>query len=478
MAKTRTVARCGGCGHVQARWEGRCPACGQWGTMAEEVSASGAALSGNGAGVSGAITGLRPAQPISEVPLDGASRAATGIGEFDRVLGGGLVAGSVVLLGGEPGAGKSTLLLQSAHALARGLGGGPPVDKGLGGGPLPSKAGREVLYISAEESCGQVRLRAERLGALHPNMLLASETDLGSVLGLVEHHDPAVLVLDSIQTVRHPDLGGAAGSVAQVRECAGAVATVAKARRMATILVGHVTKDGQLAGPRTLEHLVDVVCELEGDRHHALRLLRAAKNRFGAVGEVGCFEMTASGLRGVGDAGRLFVGEAPDGTTGIAVTLALEGRRPLACEVQALVAPTSLANPRRVASGLDSARLSLLVAVCERRAGLGLADRDVFASTVGGIRLVEPAADLALCLAIASSRRDHPLSRDVVALGEIGLAGEVRLVAQTERRLSEAARLGFRRALVPAAYDGPRFGLALRRVGDLVEAMSAALAAA
>ncbi|MGH8898755.1 MAG: DNA repair protein RadA [Egibacteraceae bacterium] len=466
MPRMKTVVRCGGCGHVQARWEGRCPECGQWGTMVEEAAASGAAVAaGNGSGAACAVAALRLARPISEVPSDGASRTATGIGEFDRVLGGGLVAGSVVLLGGEPGTGKSTLLLQAAHAFAR----------GSGGGPLPDRVEHQVLYLSAEESPSQVRLRAERLGALHPNVLLASETDLGIVLALVEHHDPAVLVLDSIQSVRHPDSAGAAGGLTQVRECAAAVTTIAKARRMATILIGHVTKDGQLAGPRTLEHLVDVVCELEGDRHHALRLMRATKNRFGAVGEVGCFEMTASGLRGVDDAGRLFVGGAPDGTTGVAITLALEGRRPLACEVQALVSPTSLANPRRVASGLDSARLSLLVAVCERRAGLGLADRDVFASTVGGIRLVEPATDLALCLAVASSRRDQPLPRDLVVLGEVGLAGELRLVAQTERRLSEAARLGFRRALLPAAYDGPEFGLALRRAGDLVEAMRTAL---
>ncbi|MGH8901130.1 MAG: DNA repair protein RadA [Egibacteraceae bacterium] len=488
MPRTRTVARCGGCGHVQARWEGRCPECGQWGTMVEEAPMLATTVVGNGAGGSaGADAALRPAQPISEVPLDGASRAATGIGELDRVLGGGLVAGSVVLLGGEPGTGKSTLLLQAAHALARGSGGGPPPVRGSGGGPPPvrgsgggppsNRDGRVVLYVSAEESCGQVRLRAERLGALHPNVLLASEIDLGIVLSLVEHHDPAVLVLDSIQTVRHPEVNGAAGSLTQVRECAASVTAAAKARRMATILVGHVTKDGQLAGPRTLEHLVDVVCELEGDRHHAIRLMRATKNRFGAVGEVGCFEMAASGLEGIDDAGKLFVGEAPDGTTGVAVTLALEGRRPLACEVQALVAPTSLANPRRVASGLDSARLGLLVAVCERRGGVGLADRDVFASTVGGIRLVEPATDLALCLAVASSRRDQPLPRDLVVLGEVGLAGELRLVAQTERRLSEAARLGFRRALLPAAYDGPGFGLALRRAGDLVQAMGVALAA-
>jgi DNA repair protein RadA/Sms len=451
MARVKTVMRCTACGHEQPRWEGRCPGCGEWGTLVEQASPSRASAASNGS------TLLRPAVPIAEVKLDDADRAATGIGELDRVLGGGLVPGSVVLLGGEPGAGKSTLLLQAAQALAA--------------------SGRRVLYVSAEESPGQVRLRAGRLGALHPELLLASETDVGTVVRLVEHHDPAVLVLDSIQTVRAPDAAGTPGSPAQVRECAGMVVAAAKQRGMAVVLVGHVTKDGQLAGPRVLEHLVDVVCELEGDRHHALRLVRAAKNRFGPVGEVGCFEMTGSGLAEVADAGRLFVGEAADGTTGIAITLALEGRRPLACEVQALVAPTSFPNPRRVASGLDSARLSLLVAVCERRARLAFADRDVFASTVGGIRLLEPAIDLALCLAMASSRRDLPVPRDLVVLGEVGLAGELRLVAHTERRLAEAARLGFRSALLPGAYDGTAFGLDLRRADDLAGAMTLALTA-
>ena len=451
MVKIKTVARCTTCGHEQARWEGRCPGCGEWGSLVETAAVARTAAAK-------AVVAPRAATPIAQIAVDETSRAATGIGELDRALGGGLVPGAVALLGGEPGAGKSTLLLQAAQALAA--------------------RGRTVLYVSAEESPGQVRLRAGRLGTLHTKLLLASETDMTAVLGLVEHHDPAVLVLDSIQTVRHPEAAGAPGQPAQVRECAGAVVAAAKRRGMAAILVGHVTKDGQLAGPRTLEHLVDVVCELEGDRHHALRLVRAAKNRFGPVGEVGCFEMTSEGLAEVADAGRLFVGEAPDGTTGIAITLALEGRRPLACEVQALVTPSAVPhNPRRVASGLDSARLSLLVAVCQRRARLGLGDQDVFASTVGGIRLAEPATDLALCLAMASSRRDQPVPRDLVALGEVGLAGELRLVAHTERRLGEAARLGFRRALLPAAYDGPAFGLQVRRVEDLVAACALALTA-
>jgi DNA repair protein RadA/Sms len=439
--------------------------------MVEEASTAPAGPGSGGRARPGG-NGLRvvtPATPIAQIPLDGASRTPTGISELDRVLGGGLVPGAVVLLGGEPGAGKSTLLLQAAQALAQQVGEIAP----------DGQQGRTVLYVSAEESPGQVRLRAERLQALHPSLLLASETDLDIVLGLVEHHAPAVLVLDSIQTVRHPELTGAPGQPTQVRECASAVVAAAKRRGMAAILVGHVTKDGQLAGPRLLEHIVDVVCEMDGDRHHALRLVRAAKNRFGPVGEVGCFEMTGEGLRPVSDAGRLFVGEAPDGTTGVVVTLALEGRRPLACEVQALVAPSGTpTNPRRVASGLDSARLSLLVAVCHRRGAVALSDQDVFASTVGGIRLVEPATDLALGLAIASSRTDRPVPRDLVVLGEVGLAGELRAVAACERRLSEAARLGFRRALVPAAYDGADHGLELRRGRDLEDAMSVALTVA
>lgn len=456
MARSKTQARCTACDRVEPRWVGRCPGCEAWGTVVEETAPAPAMAAAAAQGPR-AVVPPRPALPIREVPLDAATRAATGIGEFDRVLGGGLVPGSVTLLGGEPGAGKSTLLLQAAQALA--------------------VAGGTVLYCSAEESPGQVRLRAERLGALHDRLLLAGETEIGAVLGLVEAHDPGVLILDSIQTVRHAELAAAAGSVTQVRECAAALTAVAKARGMAVLLVGHVTKDGQLAGPRVLEHLVDTVCEMDGDRHHALRLVRAVKNRFGAVGEVGCFEMTGAGLEPIGDAGRLFVGEAADGTTGVAVTLALEGRRPLACEVQALVTGSSLANPRRVASGLDSQRLPLLVAVLEKRTQLPLGSHDVFASTVGGVRLVEPAVDLALCLAMASSLSDAAIPRGLVVLGEVGLAGEVRLVAQSERRLAEAARLGFGGAVLPGAYDGPDFGLRLHRARDLREAIDAATAA-
>lgn len=478
MARTRTQARCQDCGHAEPKWLGQCPDCGAWGTMLEEAKPGAATSTGPAgarAGGQSPAPPSAPAVPIADVPGDADQRLPTGIGELDRVLGGGLVPGSVTLLGGEPGAGKSTLLLQAAQALARR--GDDPDPRA--GDPRPGGVNRgddrPVLYVSAEESAGQVRLRAERLGILDDRLLLAAETDLAAVLALVEHHRPAVLVCDSIQSVADAEVAGSRGGVAQVRECADTLTRTAKRHRMATILVGHVTKDGQLAGPRTLEHLVDTVCELEGDRHHALRLVRAAKNRYGPVGEVGCFEMTEGGLADVADASQLFVGEAAEGTTGVAVTLTLEGRRPLACEVQALVSGTRLAQPRRVASGLDTARLALLVAVLDRRADVDVKDYDVFVSTVGGVRLTEPAVDLALCLALASSRRDQPVPRDLVAAGEVGLAGELRLVTRAERRVAEAARLGFGRILVPASYDGDGHGLDVRRASDLAGALAAGL---
>ncbi len=392
--------------------------------------------------------------PIADIGFDDLSRQPVGIGELDRVLGGGFVTGSVTLVGGEPGAGKSTLLLQAADALADVAG--------------------TVVYCSAEESPEQIRGRAGRLGTLHPRLQLACHTDVTAIVSILDDHRPAACVVDSIQTVEHPDVAGVAGGVAQVRECASVLARTAKRLGITVVLVGHVTKDGQLAGPRTLEHLVDTVVEFDGDRHHALRLLRAVKNRFGPVGEVGCFEMTADGLRSVGDAGRLFVGEAAPDSTGVATTLVLEGRRPLACEVQALVAPTTLANPRRITSGLDGARLAVLTAVLQQRVGIGLLDRDIYAASVGGLRITEPAADLALALAVASGAIDRPLPLGVVALGEVGLAGEIRQVARMSDRLAEASRLGFGSALVPAAYDGADGGMSLYRVRDLHEALRAA----
>lgn len=441
MAKSSTVARCAECGHIEPRWMGRCPSCEAWGTLHEQAPVT-AVRSARSA---------HTAMPISDVPRGEHERTPTGLAELDRVLGGGLVGGSVTLIGGEPGAGKSTLLLQASHAIA--------------------SSGRTVLYVSAEESPSQVRLRADRLGTLSDALLLASVSDLGAVLGLVERHAPALLVLDSIQTVSDDDTAGTAGGLSQVRACAAKLTRIAKARQMSTVLVGHVTKDGQLAGPRVLEHLVDTVCELDGDRHHALRLLRATKNRFGPVGEVGCFEMTGAGLVDVKDAGRLFMGDMLTPTTGVAVTLACEGRRPLACEVQALVADSTLGNPRRTASGLDAQRLNLLVAVLEQRAQIRFTNCDIYASSVGGLRVMEPAVDLALCLALVSSRTNVPLRRDLIALGEVGLAGELRMVAQTERRLAEAGRLGFKAALLPAAYDGPAHSLQLLRAPHLAGAL-------
>jgi DNA repair protein RadA/Sms len=392
----------------------------------------------------------RSARPIGAIPTDEHHHQPSGIAELDRVLGGGFVPGSVILVGGEPGAGKSTLLLQAGHALA---------------------AGGTVLYCSAEESAGQVRARAGRLDTLHANLLLACETDVQAIADLVTSHQPRACIVDSIQTVEHPDVNGIAGGVAQVRECAAVLVRLAKRLDVAVVLVGHVTKDGQLAGPRLLEHLVDTVVEFDGDRHHALRLLRAAKNRFGPVGEVGCFEMTGQGLRSISDAGRLFVGEAAPDAAGVATTLVLEGRRPLACEVQALVVHTTLANPRRVASGLDGARLAVLTAVLQQRVGVKLLEHDIYAAAVGGLRITEPAADLALALAVASSAMNTALRPGVIALGEVGLAGEIRQVARMSDRLAEAHRLGFTEALVPAAYDGADAGLRLSRVRDLREAL-------
>lgn len=395
------------------------------------------------------------AQRIGEVSTDHAARIATGIEQLDLVLGGGLVPGAVVLMGGEPGAGKSTLVLQAAHAVA--------------------VQGRSVLYATGEESAEQVALRARRLRADAAGLLLAATTDVVQLAALVGEHQPSVVVVDSVQTMRHPDHDGIVGGTTQVRAAAALLTELAKRLGAAMILVGHVTKEGTLAGPRVLEHLVDVVCELDGDRHHAVRLLCATKNRYGAAGVVGCFEMTGAGLQSVRDASRLFVGDGAAGTPGVALTLAVHGNRPLACEVQALTVRSNLTHPRRVTSGLDPTRVDLILAVLERHADVRLADHDVYTSTIGGIRLADPAVDLALAVALASARLAVPAAAELVVLGELGLAGEVRRVAHTEQRLTEAARLGISRALLPAAYDGPDQGLRLLRAHDLPQALRAAL---
>ncbi|HSD75878.1 MAG TPA: DNA repair protein RadA, partial [Solirubrobacteraceae bacterium] len=446
---------CTECGWTTAKWVGRCGECQTWGTVVEDAAPTGPRTAPS-------APGARVARPIGQIDVETARARPTGVGEVDRVLGGGLVPGAVVLLAGEPGVGKSTLLLDVAGRLGR-------------------AEGARVLYLSGEESAGQVRLRAERIGAVAPGLLLAAETDLGAVLGQVEAVDPTVLVVDSVQTIASAAVEGAPGGVSQVREVAAALIQVAKERGIPALLVGHVTKDGSVAGPRTLEHLVDVVCQVDGERHTRLRLLRATKNRFGPTDEVGCFDLTDTGIVELTDPSGLFVSHGTHQVPGTCVTVTLEGRRPLATEVQALVVPTMLSNPRRTTSGVDSSRLAMVLAVAQRRASLPLADRDVYVSTVGGARVAEPAADLAIALAVASATTDQRLGTDLVAMGEVGLAGEIRTVLGIGRRLAEAARLGFRRAVVPAgtaASTPVPEGLELLEARHLGEALALATAQA
>jgi DNA repair protein RadA/Sms len=432
------------------RWVGRCGECQAWGTVAEDGA-------GRTAPRTAAVAPTRtPARPINEVDQSTATARPTGVDEFDRVLGGGLVPGAVVLLAGEPGVGKSTLLLDVAARAAR--------------------AGGRVLYVTGEESAAQVRLRAGRIRALDPGLLLADETDLGTVLGHIEATDPDLLIVDSVQTIASAQVDGAAGGVTQVREVAAALIAAAKGRDLPVLLVGHVTKDGSVAGPRTLEHLVDVVCQFEGEHGSRLRLLRATKNRYGPTDEVGCFDLSEHGILGLADPSGLFISQALLEVPGTCLTVTLEGRRPLIAEVQALVAPSPQANPRRTTNGVDPARVAMVLAVLSRRVGVGLADQEVYVSTVGGARMVEPAADLALALAVVGSRQEIALPRGLIAIGEVGLAGEIRTVTGVERRLAEAARLGLTRAIVPAgAMDGLVVpdGMTVRPARDLVDAVAA-----
>jgi DNA repair protein RadA/Sms len=392
----------------------------------------GAAGGGRGLGVSKQVRAVKlvessAAKPITHVSTQRVAAWSTQVGEFDRVLGGGLVPGAVVLLSGEPGVGKSTLLLEVAANTA--------------------KSGKKVLYVTGEESVGQVRLRAERTGALTDNLYLAAETDLSTVLGQIDAVNPELLVVDSVQTIAAGEIDGAAGMPSQIREVAANLIRVAKERSLPVILVGHVTKDGSIAGPRALEHLVDVVCHFEGDRQTSLRFVRSLKNRFGPTDEVGCFEMTGEGINQVTDPSGMFLSRGDAPVSGTCVTVTVEGKRPLIAEVQALVVKSSTPQPRRVTNGVDSARVAMLLAVLERRAGLRVGDSDVYVSTVGGVRLTEPAADLAIALAIASAVQDKPIAHNLVAFGEISLAGEIRKVSNGKIRASEASRLGFIRSV-------------------------------
>jgi len=393
-------------------------------------------------------------QPLDQPSAQAEERTPTGLGELDRVLGGGLVRGSVILVGGEPGIGKSTLLLQAAHRLAEG--------------------GHRVLLVSGEESPEQVRMRASRLSALSPHLFLLCATEVEDVCQAVDEIDPAALIIDSIQTVYSPELDSAPGGVSQVRDCAARLQALAKERGIPTFLVGHVTKDGTLAGPRVLEHMVDTVLYFEGERYDSLRVLRAAKNRFGSAAEVGVFEMGDGGLREVEDPSLLFSRLRGEGVPGSVPVVTMEGRRPLLVEVQALVTPSSLPVPKRVAAGLDQRRFTLDLAVLEKRAGLRFTDHDVFAGTAGGLSVAEPACDLGVCLAVASSLLDRPLPGGMAVFGEVGLAGEIRPVSQAEARLREADRLGFREVMLPAACEASSSpGLRLSRITSVKEALAA-----
>ncbi len=432
MAKIKTKFVCQACGADQARWFGKCPECDAWNTLVEEVVA--ASATGVGAKLGG---GARPPalafksrpMPIAQIELGEEERFSTGVEELDRVLGGGVVPGSLVLLGGEPGAGKSTLLLQVAQHVAA--------------------AGLRVLYASGEESARQIRMRAKRLGAEHPNLHVLAETDIRAIQAAVLELQPDWAVIDSIQAVYDPDGNSLPGSVSQVRAATGTLMKLGKEEGVALCLVGHVTKEGTLAGPRVLEHMVDTVLYFEGDRFKSHRLIRAVKNRFGATNEVGVFEMLESGLREVTNPSELFLAERAPDASGSAIVATMEGTRPLLVEIQALVSPSALAQPRRSATGLEYNRLVQILAVLEKRVGLVLSKADAYLNVVGGLEIAEPAADLGVALAVASSLRDVPLPSDLVAIGEVGLNGEIRAVSGLESRLKEAAKLGFKRAIVP-----------------------------
>ncbi|GAB2933808.1 DNA repair protein RadA [Rhodococcus aerolatus] len=452
MARPRSTFRCTHCQHVVGKWVGRCPECGEWGSVAEV-----AGLAAVGGGAQPVAVPTRAAQRLTAVDVTAAQARPTGVGELDRVLGGGLVDGSVVLLAGEPGVGKSTLLLEVVRSWAV--------------GPPDGRSGT-ALYVTGEESAAQVRLRAERTGAVHESVWLAAENDLATLLGHVDAVGPDLLVVDSVQTMHAAGTDGASGGVAQVKAVTAALTSLARARGLPVVLVGHVTKDGAIAGPRSLEHMVDVVLHFEGERHSTVRMVRGVKNRYGAADEVGCFELHDSGIAEVTDPSGLFLARRTEPVPGTAVSVRMEGTRPLLGEVQALVAGTGMSSPRRAVSGLDSARVAMVLAVLERRAGLVLHDAEVYAATVGGMRTTEPAADLAVALAVASAKLSRAVPAGLVVVGEVGLAGEIRRVAGTGRRLAEARRQGYTHALVPPGSDAPPDGMRVRETSDVAAALA------
>ena len=449
MARAAPVFTCQACGAVHAKWAGRCDACDAWNTLVEEAPAQSPPKGLKGGG------GTRLALEALSAPSRETPRRAIGIGELDRVFGGGLVAGSAILIGGDPGIGKSTLLLQAAGALAKG--------------------GASAVYVSGEESADQVRLRANRLGLSEAPVSLASATSVRDILATLDSDAPDVLIIDSIQTMYVDSLESAPGTVAQVRASAQELIRLAKRRGSVVLLVGHVTKEGQIAGPRVLEHMVDTVLYFEGERGHQFRILRAVKNRFGATDEIGVFEMTDAGLGEVTNPSALFLAERETPVSGAAVFAGLEGSRPMLVEIEALVSPSPLGTPRRAVVGWDSARLAMILAVLETRCGLAVGANDVYLNVAGGLRVSEPAADLAVVAALVSSLGDRPVPERTVAFGEIGLSGEVRPVAHTEARLREASKLGFTRALMPPPRGSIAAGMAcieIARLPDIVQQLA------
>lgn len=451
MSKAPAITfTCTECGWTTSKWVGRCPQCQEWGSVEE-----------SGHRVAPALAPGSPATPITEVSTTASHKRATGVDELDRVLGGGIVPGAVILLAGEPGVGKSTLLLSvaaqaAAQAEANGLG--------------------PVLYVTGEESASQVRLRGERIGAMHSHLHLAAEADLSRVMGHIQQTNPSLVIVDSVQTVSDPTVDGVAGGTAQVRAVAAVLVSAAKSRSMPVLLVGHVTKDGSIAGPRVLEHLVDVVCQFEGERHSPLRIVRAIKNRYGPIDEVGCFEMVDKGIVGLPDPSGLFLSARNISVPGTCATMTLEGRRPLPVEIQGLIVPAS-GSPHRTTSGVDSSRVAMTVAVLQSRLGFELDRKDIFVSTVGGARAQEPSTDVAVALALASAQLDLPVAPGVIAIGEVSLTGELRPVTGLQQRLAEAKRLGFTKAIIPAQMDGEisSTGMQVRACANIVDAMKAVL---
>lgn len=423
MAKTKTVFYCTACGNESPKWQGRCSACGQWNTMQEHIEKKSTAHA-----VTSVVSTSRKAQPLSNVDSVEEIRFSTGIGELDRVLGGGAVVGSLVLVGGAPGIGKSTLLLQICNSLCD---------------------GRSVLYISGEESEKQIKLRAQRIGVLPDNLYVLSETRLSEILETTQNLQPEILIVDSIQTLYNEESDSTPGSVSQVKDCTMALLQLSKAQGITVFVVGHINKDGAIAGPKVLEHMVDCVLYFEGDQNSPYRLLHAAKNRFGSTNELGVFEMADSGLVEVPNPSKMLLEGRPEGASGTCVACVMEGTRPVLAEVQALVTKSSYNVPRRTSDGFDFNRAALLLAVAEKRAGLKLSQFDAYINVIGGLRLDEPGADLPVALAIASSYRDQPIPSDLVAIGEIGLTGEIRTVSHMSQRLAEVVRLGFKKCILP-----------------------------